>query len=74
VTKRRPSVSSRAWDLPIAKMLRGRPAMTRSCLELFGDLLVRCRRRLSKISRHQANIPRRRDVSGTAGACDRTGV
>jgi hypothetical protein len=41
VTKRRPSVGSRPWDLTIPNMLRGRPAVTGSCLEVFGDLLVR---------------------------------
>jgi hypothetical protein len=41
VTKRRPSVGSRPWDLTIPNMLRGRPAVAGSCLEVFGDLLVR---------------------------------
>jgi hypothetical protein len=41
VTKRRPSVGSRPRDLAIPNMLRSRPAVTGSCLELFGDLFVR---------------------------------
>jgi hypothetical protein len=41
VTKRRPSMGSRPWDLTIPNMLRGRPAVTGSCLEVFGDLLER---------------------------------
>jgi hypothetical protein len=41
VTKRRPSVGSRAWDLTIPNVLRGRPAVTGGCLEVVGDLFVR---------------------------------
>jgi hypothetical protein len=40
VAKRRPSVGSRPWDLTIPNVLRGRPAVAGSCLEVFGNLLV----------------------------------